>query len=67
VVRGSKEELSLDAIDLEGGKPYLLYVLDGPPSLDVALAVAGEGLFFNDEGATAAEKRVRRAVLGGRR
>jgi hypothetical protein len=67
VVRSGKEELALDAIDLGGGKPHLLYVLDGPPSLDVAMAVTGEALFFNDEGTTAAERRVRRAVLGGRR
>jgi hypothetical protein len=47
--------------------PFPLVALDGPPSLDVAIAITGEELFFNDESADTDTRRVRRATVHWRK
>lgn len=65
VARSTHEAIALDAIELhpQAAKAAPLLMLDGPPSLDVALLVRDDVLFFNDEGPTAADRRARRAKI----
>lgn len=64
VARGTGDAIALDAVEL-GASPRAspLLMLDGPPSLDVALVVDGDDVFFNDDGPSAADKRARRARI----
>jgi hypothetical protein len=64
----STDELSLDAarvpLDAAGQlDSYPLLSLDGPSSLDVALALHGDELLFTDDGPDATDARVRRGVI----
>jgi hypothetical protein len=66
--RMSADELSLDAarVPLDAGgqlDSYPLLSLDGPSSLDVALALRGDELLFSDDGPDATDARVRRGVI----
>jgi len=66
--RASQDELSLDAarVPLDAGgqlDSYPLLSLEGPSSLDVALALRGDELIFSDDGPDAADARVRRGVI----
>jgi hypothetical protein len=66
LARAASDMIVVDGIDIQPGQavtPYPLVTLDGPPSLDVALAVTGDALFFNDESAEADARRVRRATV----
>lgn len=65
VARSSADSISLDAVDLSGtaSRPTALLTLDGPPSLDVALALDGDLLFFNDDGSQPQDRRARRARI----
>jgi hypothetical protein len=68
VARAAPDDLVLDAVDLTDGAPgraYPLHVLDGPPTLDVAMSVLDGALFFNDEGTN--DRRALRAALSWRR
>ncbi|HSQ67009.1 MAG TPA: hypothetical protein VLM85_27515 [Polyangiaceae bacterium] len=72
VARSAQDELWLDAVriplDPAGAvDSYPLTVLDGPSSLDVALALGGEQLFFSDDGPEAADARARLARIDWRR
>ncbi|MBX3186419.1 MAG: hypothetical protein KF819_05355 [Labilithrix sp.] len=65
VTRSSLDAIALDGVDLGAAAPraFPLLMLDGPPSLDVALVVEGGALFFNDDGPALADKRARRARI----
>ena len=62
IARTPLDALALDAIDLSSStqRAYPLLVLDGPPSLDVALVLHGGVAFFNDDGPSTQDKRARR-------
>ncbi len=66
--RVAQDELWIDGarIPLDAGgavESYPLVPLDGPSSLDVALALHGDSLIFSDDGPEASDARVRRAVI----
>lgn len=66
--RVDQDELWIDAaripLDAAGNvDSYPLVPLDGPSSLDVALALHGDSLIFSDDGPDASDARVRRAVV----
>jgi hypothetical protein len=72
LARAAPDMIVLDGLDLqrdsrEPATPFALVTLDGPPSLDVALALTGDALFFNDESADADSRRIRRATVRWRR
>jgi hypothetical protein len=70
LARAARDDLSLDALELLPGQPgqeaapSLLFVLDGPPSLDVSLSLVGGAVFFNDEGVDVGDGRTRRINVG---
>jgi hypothetical protein len=64
--RGTRDDVFLDAMTLTPGvapRPFTLFGLEGPPSMDVALAVQGDGIYFNDQSEGSADGRIRRATL----
>lgn len=65
IARNHEDGVALDAVDLSAPslRGYPLLTLDGPPSLDVALALRDGAVYFNDAGPSAAEKRARRATI----
>jgi hypothetical protein len=66
VARSTADGLSLDAVDLVASPPRAtpLLALDGPPSLDVSLAMSSRGvLYFNDDGPRPLDRRARRARI----
>ena len=65
VARSETEHVALDAVVLGPGpaRATPLVTLDGPPSLDVALVLDGDLLFFNDDGPTPKDRRARRARI----
>lgn len=69
VVRSSLDALALDAVEStpRGARATPVLALDGPPSLDVALAMDRGALFFNDAGPELRDKRVRRAQIAWKR
>ena len=72
LARAASDMMVLDALDLERESrdpvtPFPIITLDGPPSLDVALGLTGDALFFNDESADADVRRIRRATVRWRR
>jgi hypothetical protein len=72
IARSHREDVSLDAVALRAdGTPVLpawrLLDLDAPASFDVALAAAGDAVYFDDIGLTPADHRVRRAAIVWRR
>jgi hypothetical protein len=70
LARSTRDDVFLDALDLAPGAnphPYPLFGLEGPPSMDVALAVVGDGVYFNDQSEGATEGRVRHATLEWKR
>jgi hypothetical protein len=72
VARTWRDEVTLDAtvFDAAGGavpQAWSLIDLDAPGSFDVALSLAGEGLFFDDVGVAAGAHRLRRAAVDWRR
>jgi hypothetical protein len=72
VVRSGKTNLTLDALLLGAdgtpvSKPWPLMDLEAPVSFDVAVALAGDALIFDDIGAAPGDHHVRRAVVAWRR
>ena len=72
VGRTSHDELWLDAaripLDATGAvDSYPLLALDGPSSMDEALALQGDELLFSDDGPEPADARLRRAALDWRK
>lgn len=65
VARSTPDELWLDAVGPTQNSTLL--ALDGPPSLDVAMALIGTELFFGDEGPEASDRRTRRCVIDWRK
>jgi hypothetical protein len=67
VARNDRDDVTLDAvgITLDGtpGRAWALFDLDAPGTFEVALALTGDALYFDDIGRTAASHRVRRATL----
>ncbi len=65
IARSDAEHVALDTVLLAPGTPraFPLLVLDGPPSLDVALVLDGDTLLFNDDGPMPQDRRARRARL----
>lgn len=62
VARAGQDDVALDWFDLSREKPSAvpLGLLDGPPSMDVSLALGSEALYFSDEGPEAKNRRARR-------
>jgi hypothetical protein len=62
VARAGLDDVALDWFDLTRDKPSAvpLGLLDGPPSMDVSLALGAEALYFSDEGPEAKDRRARR-------
>lgn len=72
VARSNRDDVSLDALALRSdgstaSSAWRLLDLDAPATFDVALAAAGDAVFFDDVGASAADHRVRRAAVTWRR
>ncbi len=65
VAIGDAAELRLWLFSLTSGKvdARLLVALDGPPSLDVPLALTGRDLLFGDDGPEASDARLRYGTL----
>jgi hypothetical protein len=63
VARSTIDAISLDAVELGKGGATSLFALDGPPSLDVALVLDRDVLYFNDEGPRPSDRRARRARI----
>jgi hypothetical protein len=71
VVRSGRAAVSLDAMQIApdggvAGKPWPLLDIEAPASFDVAVALAGDTLVFDDVGATPGDHHVRRAALAWR-
>jgi hypothetical protein len=67
LTRAARDDLFLDALEItKDGKPaaHPLFMLDGPPSLDVSLSILGSGVFFNDDGVEVADGCARRLSIG---
>ncbi len=66
LARSAHDAVELDALEITRApspRTYPLLGLDGPPSLDVAVGLLGDALYFNDEGQDASDRRARRASL----
>jgi hypothetical protein len=66
LARAARDDLSLDVLELSKDhetQPSLLYMLDGPPSLDVSLSLLGGAAYFNDEGVEVGDGRARRVSV----
>jgi hypothetical protein len=64
--RSTRDDIFLDAMTITPGvafRPFLLFGLEGPPSMDVALAILGSGVYFNDQTEGSTDGRVRRATI----
>lgn len=67
LARSDADDVTLDAVALsaEGApaRPWPLLDLDAPSSFDVAVALVGDAVFYDDIGATPSEHRIRRAAV----
>ena len=65
LVRADGDDLHLDAFEAGAGASvaWTVMMLDGPSSLDVPLAFAGDALVFGDDGPDATDRRLRRVLL----
>jgi hypothetical protein len=66
LTRSTRDDIFLDAMTMPS-RPYALFGLEGPPSMDVALAIQGDGIYFNDQTEGPTEGRVRRATIDWKR
>lgn len=67
LTRSTKDDIFLDAMTVSPDappRPFLLFGLEGPPSMDVSLAVQGDGIYFNDQ--TEAQGEGRNPACHGR-
>ncbi len=69
LARATPNAVVLDAAEAVPGSHgapafFPVFTLDGPPSLDVVLALSGDALFFNDDGPVDDDRRARRIALG---
>lgn len=66
LARAARDDLYIDAIEFAPGRPGYeptpspLFMLDGPPSLDVSLSIVEGAVFFNDAGTEVSDGRTRR-------
>jgi hypothetical protein len=72
IARASGDAVSLDGLSLGSDaapviRPWPLLDLDAPAPFDVALAFAGDALFFDDVGVGRGTHRIRRAAIAWRR
>ena len=72
VVRSGTATLTLDAVllgpdGMPATKPWPLLDVEAPASFDVAVALAGDALLFDDVGGAPGDHHVRRAAVGWRR
>ncbi len=69
VSRASRAELGIDAMDLgtDASPAYSVLAVEGPPSIDIALAPLTGWLFYDDESGEPGERRLRRATVLWRR
>lgn len=66
LARSSRFELALDTLEISETRvvrTYPIMSLDGPPSLDVSLALLDNIVFFNDDGPEAGARRARTLTL----
>jgi hypothetical protein len=67
LIRSDRDEVTIDAATIAAdgstGKTWPLLDLDAPPSFDVALALSGDAVLFDDVGASPTDHRVRRATV----
>jgi len=67
LVRSDRDDVTIDvatiAADGSSGKTWPLLDLDAPPSFDVALALSGDTVLFDDVGGGPTDHRVRRATV----
>ena len=67
VTRGANDRLEIDTIELapsaNAARAFPLFTLDGPPSLDVSLALLDGALYYYDDGPEPGDRRARRATL----
>ena len=66
LARSARDAVELDGLEITRApatRAFPLVGLDGPPSLDVAVALLGDAVFFNDEGQDAGDRRARRATV----
>jgi hypothetical protein len=67
VIRSDRDDVTIDAATIAAdgtpGRTWPLLDLDAPPSFDVALALSGDAILFDDVGATPTDHRVRRAAV----
>ncbi|MDP9035340.1 MAG: hypothetical protein M3O50_11075 [Myxococcota bacterium] len=71
VARSAREGIALEGVSFNVAgipqtKAWPLISLEAPPSFDVALAMAGGVLFFDDTGAAPENRRLRRAAIAWR-
>jgi len=72
VVRSGTKTLTLDAVllgadGMPATRPWPLLDVEAPASFDVAVALAGDALLFDDVGGAPGDHHVRRAAVGWRR
>ena len=66
IARSGRDELTLDALSPGrggAGPAFPILALDGPPSLDIAMTLLGNALYFNDDGPETGDGRARRAMV----
>jgi hypothetical protein len=67
MIRSDRDDVTIDAATIAAdgmpGRTWPLLDLDAPPSFDVALALSGDAILFDDVGAAPTDHRVRRAAV----
>ncbi|MCL2777032.1 MAG: hypothetical protein FWD73_03435 [Polyangiaceae bacterium] len=68
IARSTQDTVALDSVDLSSSVPqgFPMVTLDGPPSLDVALVLDGNVIYFNDSGPSGAANASKANKTAGR-